>query len=146
MCMVFLSPGSSRSGRESVSRCIFHNDGGHTHPLTPFKVGFRWLFIPCLVCIWLTCQQVELGSKQDLLPHHEVLKQAWQTSFEAIVSRYCLRLIPSSFSTKLLSSCTNPSIFWCLWLFLCRCETAHFLLLNFLVFQLSHFSSLSWLL
>ena len=68
-CMwFFLSPGSGRSGRVSVSRHIFHND----IPMYPsFEARFGWVFIPCLVCIWLACQ--------------EVLQQTSQTNFEAIV-------------------------------------------------------------
>jgi len=29
-----------------------------TCPRTPFEAGFVWLFIPCLVCVWLACQGV----------------------------------------------------------------------------------------
>jgi len=45
-------------------------------PPAPFEAGIGWLFIPCLVCIWLVCQGV--------------LQQALHTSFEAIVLRYDL--------------------------------------------------------
>jgi len=84
----FLSPDSSRSGKGSVSR---HISATRYHFPTPFKAGFGWLFIPCLVCIWLTCQEVELGSKQALLACQVVLQQTLQTSFEETLLRYGLR-------------------------------------------------------
>jgi len=72
-----------------VSKHIFHNNV--PCPPTPFKAGFGWLFIPCLVGIWPACQEVELCCKQVLLACQEVLQQALQTSFEATISRYGLR-------------------------------------------------------
>ena len=48
----------------------------------------------------------------------------------------------SSFSAKLLSSWSAPSICWCMGLFLARCRTLHFSLLNFMRFLSANFSSL----
>ena len=39
-----------------------------------------------------------------------------------------------SIFTKLLSSLSSPSMYWCLGLFLPRCRTVHFPLLNFMRF------------
>jgi len=84
----FLSPGSTRSGRGSVSRNFFHEV-----PVLhlPSKAGFGGLFITCLVCIWLACQEIKPDSNLALLACQEVLQQALQTSFEGTVLRYGLR-------------------------------------------------------
>ena len=41
-------------------------------------------------------------------------------------------MTPCSFSANLLSNCVVPSMYWCLGLFLPRCRTLHFSLLNFM--------------
>ena len=51
--------------------------------------------------------------------------------------------ITRSFSAKPLSSWSAPSLYWCLVLFLYRCRTLHFPLLNFMRFPSVHLSSLS---
>ena len=50
--------------------------------------------------------------------------------------------IPTSFSPK-LSTWVTPSLYWCMGLFLPRCSTLTFSLLNFTRFLSAYFSSLS---
>jgi len=90
-CGFFLSPGSSRSQRGSVSRHSFHND------VPILYLPARLVLGGCLFLVWFvfgwpargSCS--ELGSKHVLLAWQEVLQQALQTSFEEIVLRYGLR-------------------------------------------------------
>lgn len=49
---------------------------------------------------------------------------------------------PRSYSAKLLSRFLVSSTYWLMWLFLLKCRTWHFPLLNFTRFSFAHFSSL----